>query len=228
MNAILYGWPYLALVLGLGGLLLLRFAPRPAGTPPRASDPSFFACLMLPVYMVHQFEEHGIDVLGRRYHFLEEICAVVARGLHDCPADPLFILAVNCGGGVWIPGVLAIAFRRSRPLVGACALGIPAVNAVAHIGQAVALGRYNSGVLTAALLFVPVCGWGLWRFRQLGVLRGTRVLRVVATGVGVHALLIGSLLARRSGWIGEGVLLLVNLAYGVLPVVLGSPRATRA
>ena len=96
------------------------------------------------------------------------------------------------------------------------------MNAVAHIGEAVALGRYNSGVVTAALLFVPVCAVALVRLRRLGVIRGLGVLRVVATGIGVHALLIASLLARRSGWIGEGALITINLAYGVLPLALGS------
>lgn len=221
-SEILYGWPYAALVLGVGGLLLLLTLPRAPGAPSRFRDPAWLVCLMLPLYMVHQFEEHGIDLLGRHYHFVDEICALV--GPRECPADPVFILAVNCGGGVWIPGVLAILFR-SRPLVGACALGIPAVNAVAHIGQALALGRYNSGVLTAALLFVPACGLALGQLCRLGVLGGWRLLRVLATGIAVHALLVASLLARRNGWIGEGALVTINLAYGVLPLVLGSVRA---
>jgi hypothetical protein len=222
MNALLYGWPWVALVCGVGGLLVLFGLPRPPSAPSRFRDPAFFACLMLPIYMVHQFEEHGVDLLGRHYHFIDEICAMVARGAGDCPADPPFILAVNCGGGVWIPGLLAIAYRRRRPLVGACALGIPLVNAVAHIGQALVLGRYNSGVVTAALLFVPVCAWALVALRKLGVLSGLRILRVVATGGVLHALLIASLLAKRSGLIGEEALLAINLAYGPLPLLLGS------
>lgn len=227
MNAIYFGWPWAALVLGAGGLGALFVLPRPSGAGSRFRDPAWLACLMLPLYMVHQFEEHGIDLLGRHYHFIEEICGVVARDPDPCPADPPFILAVNCGGGVWIPGVLAIAFRRTRPLVGACALGIPAVNAVAHLGQVVVLGRYNSGAVTAALLFVPGCGFALWQLRRIGVLSGARPLRVLATGGILHALLIGSLLARRQGWIGEGLLVAINLGYGVLPVVFGSVGVKR-
>ena len=99
MTSILYGWPWAALVLGASGLLFLLVGPRAPSAPARLGDPAWIACLMLPLYMVHQFEEHGVDFLGRHYHFLEEICGVVGTGLHDCPADPGFILAVNCGGG---------------------------------------------------------------------------------------------------------------------------------
>ncbi len=227
MNAVLHGWPYAALVLGVLGLGALLVLPRSKEAGSRFRDPAWLACLMLPLYMIHQFEEHGIDLLGRHYHFIEEICGVVAREGQPCPADPEFIFAVNCGGGVWIPGALAIAFRHRRPLVGACALGIPAVNALAHLGQAVVLGRYNSGVVTSLVLFVPGCAFALGQLRKSGVLRGARPLRVVATGGILHALLIGSLLLRREGWIGEGVLLAINLAYGVLPVLFGSVGVER-
>lgn len=222
MNALYFGWPWAGLVLGVGGLVALLVLPRPPGAGSRFGDPAWLVCLMLPLYMIHQFEEHGIDLFGRHYHFIEEICSMVAPAVGPCPADPLFIIAVNCGGGVWIPGALAIAFRNRRPLVGACVLGIPMVNALAHLGQAVAHGRYNSGVLTSALLFVPGCGFALWQLRRTGVLAGARPLRVAATGGLVHALLLGSLLGRRAGWYGGGVLVAINLAYGVLPLVLGS------
>jgi hypothetical protein len=71
-------------------------------------DPSWLVCLMLPIYMLHQFEEHGIDAFGARYHFINDLCTTLGHpSLADCPANPAFVLAVNVGGGVWIPGLLA-------------------------------------------------------------------------------------------------------------------------
>lgn len=31
----------------------------------------------LPIYMIHQFEEHGVDMLGRRYSFQKALCQAV-------------------------------------------------------------------------------------------------------------------------------------------------------
>jgi hypothetical protein len=74
-----------------------------------------------------------------------ELCALLGHPhLDECPADPSFVFAVNVGG-VWIQGLLSIAYRRRNVLVGACALGTPLVNVIAHLGPAVAFRAYNSG-----------------------------------------------------------------------------------
>ncbi|MGZ3456440.1 MAG: HXXEE domain-containing protein [Polyangiales bacterium] len=156
--------------------LLLR-APRPR-------DPDWIVCLMLPTYMLHQFEEYGVDLHGRHFHFLAELCTTLGYPeLATCPADPWFVLAANVGGGVWIPGLLAILLRKKNPMVGACVLGIPLVNAVAHIGSGIAHRAYNSGMLTAAILFVPVCVFALRALLRAGVLDRKRIFAVIGSGV---------------------------------------------
>jgi hypothetical protein len=219
MSAIRYGWPWLGLaaaVVCLAALLLER--RREAGS--RWRDPSWLVCLMLPVYMLHQFEEHGINLRGEHYHFLAELCAMLGRpDLSRCPADPVFVLAVNCGGGVWIPGLLAIFFRRRNPMVGACAMGIPLVNAVFHIGQAVARGSYNSGLATAALLFVPMCAWTLAQLRRSGLLEPGQLASIAGSGLLLHAVLIASVLGRLYGILSAGALVAINVADGIIPLV---------
>lgn len=222
VHAILYDWPYLGLAAAAAGLAALLLAPRTTAEP-RWSDPSWLLCLMLPIYMLHQFEEHGINLRGEHYHFLAEMCAMLGRpDLATCPADAPFVLAVNCGGGVWIPGLLAIFFRRRNPMVGACAMGIALVNAVAHIGQAVARGSYNSGLATATLLFLPMCAWTLWRLRCSGLLGPRQLASIIGSGVLLHAVLIASVLGRSRGLWGEGALVAINVADGLIPLLLGA------
>jgi hypothetical protein len=70
------------------------------------------------------------------------------------------------------------------------------VNAVAHIGQALALRRYNPGLVTAVLLFVPL-GWlgvravtaaghGGWGYQAMGL----------GSALAIHAAIIAHVRAR--------------------------------
>ena len=213
----LFDWPFLALAGGLAGLGVLLVGPRPKVAPARWRDPAWLVCLTLPVYMLHQFEEHGVNVLGQRYHFIYDLCAALGyQALAPCPVSPAFILAVNVG--VWIPGTLAVLYRHRNLMVGACAMGVPLVNGLVHLGGAIAQGRYNSGLLTAGVLFLPVCAWTLRQLWLVGTLDGSRFLAVVVSGLGVHAVLIASLLAHGSGLLPEVPLLLINFFNGFLPV----------
>jgi hypothetical protein len=229
VNALLFDWPFFGLVVGVLGLVALVAWPRPPGAPSRWRDPAWLVCLMLPVYMVHQFEEHGINLFGHRYHFIIDLCRSLGHSdLAGCPASPAFILAVNLGGGVWIPGLIAIAWRRRNVMVGACTLGVPLVNAAAHIVPAVVKGTYNSGLATALVLFVPMCAWALKQFRGAGILDGRRLAAIVASGVAVHALLAGSLIAHGLGLLSQTPLLAINVAYGLLPLVVASLPGIRS
>jgi Protein of unknown function with HXXEE motif len=222
LGTALFAWPYAALALGVAGMLALVIWPRPVEAPSRWRDPAWLVCLLLPVYMVHQFEEHGVNVLGQRYHFLSELCAAIGhKDVRDCPAGPAFIFAVNVGG-VWLAGLLAIVFRRRNILVGACAVGLLLVNAVIHIGQALFHHSYDSGLLTALVLFVPLCGWTLHQLLSQGILDTRRVVLVVATGVVMHAALLASLFAHGAGLLSETSLLVLNVLNGLWVWPFGS------
>jgi hypothetical protein len=223
VNALLLDWPFFGLVVGVLGIVALVAWPRPPGALSRWRDPAWLVCLMLPVYMVHQFEEHGIDLFGRRYHLINDLCRTLGHSeLAGCPVSPALLFAVNCGGGVWIPALIAIAWRRRNVMVGACTLGIPLVNVAAHIESTVARGAYNSGLATALVLFVPMCAWTLKQLWSGGILDGKRLAAVVASGVAVHALLMGSVIAHDRGLLSQTLLLAINVGYGLLPLVIAS------
>src|SRR5262245_58791739 len=99
MDTILLGWPYVGLCLAAVLLVGLALERRQSALP-RSQDPVWLLPLLWPMYLVHQFEEHGIDLLGRRYAFLAQLCGTLGYG-HDlatCPADPAFLFAVNAIG----------------------------------------------------------------------------------------------------------------------------------
>jgi hypothetical protein len=180
------------------------------------------------MYLLHQFEEHGVDLLGRRFAFLADLCATLGHvELSSCPADPEFLCAVNAVG-CQIAFAMSLVFRRRSPLVAACAWGVPLVNGVIHVGTAVAHGAYNPGALTSLILFLPLCAWMLRTVVWAGVVSPSQVLRVVATGVVVHVVLLASLQLHERGWISHGAMLAINMANGLWPLAFGAQSAKRA
>lgn len=228
MDTILIRWPYAGLglaVLLLGWLLLEK---RRLDAPPRWRDPAWVLPLLWPMYLLHQFEEHGVDLRGQHYAFLEGLCTTLGyRSAPKCPADPAFIFAVN-GVACQIAFALSWIFRRKNPLVAACAWGIPMVNAVVHIGSGITRGEYNPGVLTSVILFVPLCALMLRTVLRAGVIERRHVPLIIASGVLVHAVLLVSLFLRARGLISHGALLLVNSVDGFIPLAFFSTGSKRA
>lgn len=97
-DTILYGWPYVALVAGVYLLVHVVNEHNRTGDARRRSwsrDLHGLSCISLPLYMIHQFEEHGYDLLGRPYAFQQHLCGILGyRGdLNKCPASAEFIFA---------------------------------------------------------------------------------------------------------------------------------------
>jgi hypothetical protein len=220
VQSLLFGWPYAALILAgvLGAVLLVQ--ARTLG-PAAWRNPVWVLGWVWPMYLVHMFEEHGIDLLGRHYAFLASLCALIGfPRVEDCPATPAFVFSVNVIACQVAFG-LAFLLRRTRPLVAACAWGIPLVNLFAHLLPAVLTGRYNPGLFTALVLFAPGCGWMLWTVGRSGVLRPGSGWRIVAAGVLTHLVLIASIGLRARELISPAALVVVNALNGGWPLLLG-------
>ena len=214
-----YDWPYVALLLGVvSSLFLLRS--------PRIPSASWYLTLALPFYLVHQFEEHGVDAQGNHFAFMSLLCdglgyspSATGSDSPSCPANPAFIAAVNVGG-VWIAGVLAAVFAESWPKVGAGFLGLIGVNVVAHVvGTLRARVWYTAGLASAFLLFVPLFAGGIRALLRDKVVAGCGGLMVV--GLLMHAVIIVSLLAKARGWISDWLLDAIQVLNGF--TVLSTP-----
>ena len=107
-----------------------------------------FVWAALGLYLLHQYEEHDSD---RFRVFVNAYIAKNRRGLSR--SDVLWINVL----GVWV--VLALTFALTLRVDSgwaALALYLLGINAVVHLAQAIALRRYNPGLVTAVILFLPM------------------------------------------------------------------------
>jgi hypothetical protein len=129
----------------LAGLMLLCLTPIFAGG---WSTGLLLIWLQLPIYMVHQYEEHDDDRFRRFAN------TTVGGGKEVLSHFAVFVINI---AGVW--GVDAVAIwlaARVHLGLGLIAVYLSLVNTVAHCAQAVRLRCYNPGLVTSILLFIPL------------------------------------------------------------------------
>jgi hypothetical protein len=134
----------------LAGLMLLALTFLLAQDWPLWLTPIW---LMLPLYMLHQYEEHDAD------RFRLFVNRTVGGGRDALSPFAVFLINIP---GVW--GVIVVSFALAwnvRPGLGLIAIYLVLVNAATHIAAGIALRRYNPGLVTAILLFVPMGGISL-------------------------------------------------------------------
>jgi hypothetical protein len=141
----------------LAGLLLLGLLPVVARGWPLAL---VFVYLQLPIYMLHQLEEHDGD---RFRMFFNE---TLGQGREALSKMAVFVINIPGVWGVNLASILLAAFVNLG--FGLIGIYLTLVNALAHIGQGFAMRRYNPGLATAILLFLPVGGFGLWTVTAAG------------------------------------------------------------
>lgn len=135
-------WVYGGTTLGV--LLMLLTPLITAGW----ALPALLTYLCLPAYMLHQFEEHDDDRFRR---FVNE---VIGKGRQALSQSDVYWVNVL---GVWAFLALTLwAALRLDPGWSTLSAYLLLVNAVAHIGQSIALRRTNPGIFTAILFFVPL------------------------------------------------------------------------
>jgi hypothetical protein len=94
MDHLLVLWPFAS--LGLGMMSMLNLCLKTWSSPEGASDvqsmrswqrrtrdPQWWMQLALPIYLLHQWEEHGFDLLGRRYSFQGYFCEKLVSSLRS-------------------------------------------------------------------------------------------------------------------------------------------------
>lgn len=170
-------WVSAALVLGVALLLLLPLLARRMEWNPWI----ILVYLQIPVYMLHQVEEHT----GDRFR------AFVNREIYGGvdALTPLTVLWTNVPGVWGITGLslyLTVCAAAGWGLLG---LYLIAVNAVIHIAAFPVRRKYNPGLWTALLLFLPL---SVLSFRSGAATQATWVHHAVALAVAIaiHAELV--------------------------------------
>lgn len=148
----------------LAGIILLGLTPTlTVGW--ASADVMIF--LTLPIYMIHQYEEHDAD---RFRHFMNK---EMGDGREALTRPAVFIINVL---GVWAPLAACIVLARSQGAGSAMFAGwLLLVNALVHAGPALKTRTYNPGLFTAIVLFVPlgaavlVSSWPITSLGQYGI-----------------------------------------------------------
>ncbi|MEM9393031.1 MAG: HXXEE domain-containing protein [Pseudomonadota bacterium] len=137
--------------------------------------------LSLPIYMLHQYEEHDND---RFAQFLNGMMGADKRGLS---ARDVWVVNVIF---VWF--FLLIVFYLSLANVqwGVLAAYLLAINGVVHVVWALKFRSYNPGLWTAIVLFLP---GALWIFSTVNASTVTHVISAVLV-IALHA---GIIIAAR-------------------------------
>ncbi|MEO1328606.1 MAG: HXXEE domain-containing protein, partial [Pseudomonadota bacterium] len=139
-------------------LLFMALTNRGPDAGPWLGDPKLMATLLLCSYLLHQFEEHWVDLLGRLYPLRDMLNEMLAKYAGDAARGAMSgeaIFYINTGV-VWLVGFLGI-WRAPDHLFPSLAMaGVMIVNAVFHVLNTVADHAYNPGLATGLILFLPL------------------------------------------------------------------------
>jgi hypothetical protein len=218
-NTVLYQWPWFSLFIGITYVVFMPILFRIKS----AWKDKLLLWLPLPLYFIHQFEEHGIDFLGRHYEFQSFFCGSLGfeNDLAHCPGTPLFIFAVNIGM-LWVAGILGGLFGSRKPLLVSGFVGIIFINAVTHISNGIVHLHYNPGLVTSFLIFLPA-SVGYYRyFRKKYNYSGKDVAASVFIGALIHIILMVSLKISAAFSFSEELLVAANVLNGFTPLLVAS------
>jgi hypothetical protein len=173
-------WPAAAL---FAAVFLLAMAPLVAGS---AGIALALVFVQLPIYLLHQGEEHVGDRF-RRY-----VNQVIAGGRELLTPGITFWINFLA---VWVVDLAALYLAWAVDLAAGLVAGYLAlVNGMVHIAQAVARREYNPGLGSAVALFLPLGGWCVW---EAGAGSGPWAHAIgLGVAVGGHAVIVACLAAR--------------------------------
>ena len=200
-------------------------ANRAEGTTSILADAKLMSVLLLVAYIVHQFEEHWIDIFGNKYAFYEYFNTLFLSvlGAQDSSViilsrEAIFLINTSL---VWLVGVVAI-WRSPKHLFPLLAMnGIVLVNAISHILPGIFQQSYNPGLLTAIIIFLPLA---IAFYRKVLFTNPGAKLQVIASivwAILAHVILITGLLSAN--WfelIPELVYFAVLVLWSVIPAFL--------
>ncbi len=177
-------WPYAALFtagfLGVLAPLVFRYAGAPLG----------LVYLQLPIYMLHQYEEHAGDRFRLWFN------TMIGHGREVLtPIATFWINSLLVWGLDLVALYLACFVDLSLGLI---AIYLPIVNAFGHIVPAIITRKYNPGLLTSVLLVLPVgVTSAVVVSRAAGSTLGDQLL-ALGVAIAVHAIIIIHVRRRMS------------------------------
>ncbi|MEO0509260.1 MAG: HXXEE domain-containing protein [Verrucomicrobiota bacterium] len=206
-------------------LALTASASRTNSSKESRIDLSIFSLILFIAYIVHQFEEHWVDLFGNHYAFRPYLNSLLTErfGFENETGGPLSdagVFVINTSL-VWLVAALAIWRAPGHAFPALCLASIVVVNAVSHLGAAILTLGYNPGLLTTVLLFIPLgLSAYIWSLRS-GSCKPREVAASLIWGLLGHVVMIVGMIASGSlGIFPESVYFVVLVVWSILPVFL--------
>ena len=217
-------WPF----IGVGGaivmfaILLLTDTFRGNTTVSRWRDTVWLGWLAVPLYWVHQFEEYSLQTLGFDYSIQDMIAKKLGYPPYpDCPIPLSFYPVVNIAL-MWFGAPLAAYLGRRNVLLGLSFWGLLFANGLVHSAGGIMEGAYNTGLWSAAFLFVPLSVWVIYATTIRGPYSGKVVGVAFAAGALTHVFLFVGYGLFKAEMIGNAGLLVYAVVIGFTPLILAA------
>ncbi len=170
----------------LAGILILCLTPLMLRGWPW---PMIAIFLQLPVYMLHQYEEHDANRFGR---FVNDM---LGNGRTLLSSAAIFVINVP---GVWginmISIWLAAEYGAGFGLIG---VYLTLVNSVVHIISAIRLRSYNPGLVSGIVLFLPLGIWALVEVSSVSGVSWPHHVLGLLSAILVHVAIVAYVLGNR-------------------------------
>lgn len=176
-------WSRAGIPLAAALLLLAPFVRRGLGRAP------FLVYLQWPVYLLHQYEEHGHGAFKR------EVNRLLPPAFGRLTDQTIFVVNIP---GVWGVDIAATSLARFvGPGAGLAAPYLAIVNGLIHVGAAVKTRRSNPGLWTGLLLLLPMGGAGALAIGRIARVPRAAHGRGLAAAVLLHLLTIALIVRNR-------------------------------
>lgn len=204
-------------------VVFFAFKTRDDAAPSWTIDIGLMACLLTACYLIHQVEEHWVDLLGRQYPLYDDLNGVIARLFGEDKygiLDRSGIYYINAGM-VWTAGFLAILASPARAFPCLAMAGIMLVNGIAHVANALFTGSYNAGLATSLILFLPLSITFFRGMHRAGKADIRLLLSAVLWGFLGHIILLGGLFAAIvHGLVPVPAYYVALILWGAVPTFL--------
>lgn len=145
--------------------------------------------LQLPVYMIHQLEEHA----GERFRLY--VNALLGSGADVLSRAQIFWINSLA---VWLLSLVVLLLATFADLsFGLIAIYGAGFNALVHVLVALVKRGYNPGLGTAVALMIPIAVWAAIEVTRVARPGLGYELLAIALAVGIHAALIAIALRQR-------------------------------
>ncbi|MEL6363084.1 MAG: HXXEE domain-containing protein [Pseudomonadota bacterium] len=204
-------------------LVFAGFKGRGNATTPWTEDIALMAYLLAASYLVHQVEEHWVDLLGRQYPLYEFLNGLIATLFGDDKYGVLTrpaLFYVNAGM-VWTAGFLAILTSPKHIFPALAMAGIMLVNGVAHVLNAVIAFEYNSGLATGLIIFVPISIIFYRAMLRSGAANAKLITAAIIWGFLGHVILFAGLFAANVfSFVPVEIYYVALILWGALPTLV--------